>query len=502
MASREVGLCPRSLEDHRLRCRWQASQGILAGVAECVLAGNRVAYLDLMGSADVENGTPMRPSTLFRCFSMTKPVTAVALMTLVEAKRVGMDDPVARYIPSFQATKVVRPEFAEDRDVTGESHERLEPLHQQITLRHLLTHTSGLAYGPDRVSPAEPLKAGNAAEFSYKALVKAVDKGKIKNLREFCDALAALPLRFQPGSQWMYSHGVDVIGRVIEVVSGKPLDAFLREDVFQPLGMTRTTFFVGCDRARDLAAMYLAEKEEALAGEGPLARLRRCDGALPEESRWCERRGRILAGGGLMGSCSGGLVSCLRDMALFVGTLANAGKSPSGRRLLQPATVRSLWRDWLALRSVVGHSMGRRRPLKGWEQGSTIGWNPLGHIRKKDSCLFMGGWTTSWAIYPRWRLATLSMSQSIVYFDVPGWVARRDELDSAVEFAVAQHRRRLAALLRHRRKAIPMALPGETATATNLGKRRSSAQRRAAAEEPELEAALKRLRPSKGGLGA
>lgn len=455
-APAEVGLDSRSLEDHRLRNRWQSSLGILPGLAECVIAGHRVCYLDLMGSADVERGTPVRPSTLFRCFSMTKPITAVAVMRLVEEKKVALDDPVSKYIPSFQAVKVVKPEFAEEWGVTAESHDNLEPPKHHMTLRHLLTHTSGLAYGPDRVSPSESLKANDAAEGSYLSLVEAVDSGKIQTLGDFCDALARLPLRFQPGTRWKYSHGVDVAGRVVEVASGKPLDAYLREEVFQPLGMSRTTFFVGRDRARDLAAMYLAEKEDVVDEDklAAICRLKRCDGSLPEESRWCGHRSkRVIAGGGIMGSCQGGLVSCLQDMARFVSMLANGGEAPCGRRLLQRTTLRNLWRDWLALSSVVGHGFGRRKKLPGWPYGPTVGWNPLGHVRRKDRCLYMGGWSTSWAIYPQTRLATLSMSQSLVYFDIPGWVARRDELDSAVEFGVAQHRRRHAALVRHQRQA-------------------------------------------------
>jgi len=461
----EVGVDPKSLEDHRLRNRWQSSLGILPGLAECVIAGNRVAYLDLMGSADVERGTPVRESTLFRCFSMTKPITAVAVMRLVEDKKMSLDDPVAKYIPSFQGVKVVKSGSEEEWGVTAKSHDHVEPCKTQMTMRHLLTHTSGLAYGPDRCSPKEPLKASSAAEGSYLGLVQDVDSGRIQTLREFCDALAELPLRFQPGTQWMYSHGVDVAGRVIEVVSGRHLDAFLREEIFQPLGMSRTTFFVGRDRARDLAAMYLAEESTASRArrkgddskeakeDEVLCRLKRVDGELPEDSRWCGRRTKhVIAGGGIMGSCAGGLVSCLHDMALFVCMLANGGKVPSGRQLLQPSTMRALMRDWLALSSVVGHSFGRRKALKGWPHGANVGWSPVGNIRKKDKCLYMGGWSTSWAIYPKTHLATISMSQSLVYFDVPGWVARKDELDSALEFGVAQHRRRVSALFRHRNK--------------------------------------------------
>jgi len=377
-------------------------------------------------------------------------------MKLVEAKKISLDDPVAKYIREFQDVKVVKSNSAEEWGITGDSHEHLEPLQTPMTIRHLLTHTSGLSYGPDRVSKDAALKASSAAEGSYLTLVQDVDSGRIRTLKSFCEALAQLPLRFQPGAQWMYSHGVDVAGRIIEIVSQRSLEAFLQEEVLQPLSMTRTTFFVPPGRAKHLAAMYLAEEHpEALKEEPqpdkPLCSLRRVDGWKPEDSRWCGRRKQqVLAGGGIMGSCAGGLVSCLQDMALFLSMLSSEGKMPCGRRLLKASTIRHLLKDWLSMSSVVGHDSGRRKPLQGWPYGPTIGWNPLGHIRKKDQCLYMGGWSTSWAIYPKQRLATLSMSQSLVYFDIPGWIARKDELDAAVEFASAQHRRRLSALGRHR----------------------------------------------------
>lgn len=460
----EVGLDSKVMEEHRARNRWQGSLGVLAGNAECVIAGQRVAYVDVMGRADVERGTPFRASTLCRCFSMTKPVTAAAMAKLVDERKLSWDDRVDMFIPSFKDMKVVKADSSQKRGVTADSHKHVEPCRTPMTIRHLLTHTSGLTYGPDRMRPTDPLKANGAEDHAYLGLCQDVDSGEIRSLREFCDRLAELPLRFQPGTQWMYSHGVDVAGRIIEVVDGRTLDVFLSEEIFKPLGMHRSAFFVGRGHARDLAALYvmeerrgaLAKAKAILADDGcveeEICRSRRVDGARPEESRWYGAP-RIVAGGGMVGSLpAGGLVSCLHDMARFVCMLSNSGKAPSGLQLLQSSTVRGLMRDWLALSSVVGHAFGRRKALKGWPHGPKIGWNPLGHVRKKDKCLYMGGWSTSWAIYPETRLATVSMSQSLVYFDVPGWVARKDELDAAVEFGVANQRRR-AALRRHQLKA-------------------------------------------------
>lgn len=446
----DVGLDPQVLEDHRNRTKWQLSMGIAPGVAECVIARDRVAYLDVQGSADLERGTKMSSKTLFRCFSMTKPITAVAVMRLVEERKISLDDPVAKYIPSFRHTKVVRRQAVKKWGVGPDTPEHLEPLERPMTIRHLLTHTSGLAYGPGRFSREEELKISCPEEESYRPLVESVDNGEIATLAVFCDALASLPLRFQPGTQYLYSHGVDVAGRVIEVVAGMPLDVFLRRSVLQPVGMTRTTFSITRRQADDLAAMYQAEpKEEAekkrrRSSRGPekapeeegqkpfKVKLVRGDGERPEDSAWYGRV-RVLAGGGVVGSCAGGLVSCLEDVALFCHMLLNGGATVSGGRVLRRATVRSLWRDWLKLRSVVGPAVNRDSKLPGWGLGRSLGWSPLGHVRSKDNCLFMGGWSTSWAVYPKWRIATVSLSQSTFWFDVPAWDARRDELDSVIE---------------------------------------------------------------------
>lgn len=202
-----------------------------------------------------------------------------------------------------------------------------------------------------------------------------------------------------------------------------------------------------------------------------------------------------------MGSCGGGLVSCLHDTALFVTMLANGGKMQSGRHLLQHSTVRALWRDWLALSAVVGHGLGRRKPLPGWPYGPKIGWNPLGHVRRKDNCLYMGGWSTSWAIYPQTRLATISMSQTLMYFDIPGWIARRDELDSAVEFGVAQHRRRLAARIRHRFSKARRHQGGKGGTAAGHKGSALSVSRALRAGPRKVRAAARRAAPRQRGAG-
>lgn len=427
----------KALEDHRNRVSWQISQNFVLGMAECVITRDRVAYVDCQGHADQEHGTEVTQKTLFRCFSMTKPITAVAVMRLVEEGKIALDDPVAKYIPSFAHTQVVKPEAAKTWGVTNATRQYLEPQSRPMTIRHLLTHTSGLGYGADRFSIHDKLPARCPVEDSYKPLTEAVDTGRIQSLAAFCDALAELPLRFQPGTRYLYSYGVDVAGRVIEVASGMSLDSYLRQKVLRPCGMSRTTFSINSQTAADLAAMYKADlkgRKNRGPNEAPKVRLTRVDGTSPEESLWFGQP-PILAGGGMIGSLPrGGLLTCLKDMAMFVNMLINSGVAASGRRVLQTSTVRSLWRDWLSLRSITGSS----KRVRGWKIGRTIGWSPLGHVRVKDKCLYMGGWTTSWAVYPKWQVGTVSLSQTMQGFDLPNWKKSRDELESVVE---ALHKR-------------------------------------------------------------
>eukprot|EP00747_Dinoflagellata_sp_TGD_P169242 gnl/TRDRNA2_/TRDRNA2_197730_c0_seq1.p1 gnl/TRDRNA2_/TRDRNA2_197730_c0~~gnl/TRDRNA2_/TRDRNA2_197730_c0_seq1.p1 ORF type:complete len:526 (+),score=80.01 gnl/TRDRNA2_/TRDRNA2_197730_c0_seq1:61-1638(+) len=466
----EAGLDAKLLEDHRQRCQWQASLGLIPGLAECIIGDKGVAYLDLMGRADREQGTPMRPTTLFRCFSMTKPITAVGLMLLVEEGRVSLDDPVEKFIPSFdfRNMKVIKKSSTKkwEEEVSAKD---FEPAERSITLKHLLCHTSGLAYGPDRNHPRKELKAHDPDEEAYLELSQTCDDGNYRTLASFCDGLAALPLRCQPGTKYIYGHSMDVVGRVIEVVSGMPLDRFLREDVFRPLGMMNTSFEVTRGHLSDLAGMYEVKKEfhHPYGNDDFSCKLVRLDGKRPEDSAWFGRQG-VLAGGGMYGSLpAGGLVSCLKDTALFCHMIMSGGKTATGGRLLKQSTMRALWRDWLQLRSVVERTSTLK--VRGWPHGKTVGWCPLGHVRQKDKCLFMGGWSTSWAIYPQWRLTTISLSQSLYYFSVPEWDRNRDELDAVVEENKRRQRRKIAGAARRRLQSVLARRSTPSATA----KRRS-----------------------------
>eukprot|EP00435_Cladocopium_sp_Y103_P053462 s1252_g17.t1 len=205
------------------------------------LPGNATPGAHAKRRQDKEMGKLMTEKSLFRCHSMTKPITAVAFMSLWEEGKLALDDPVHKYIPAFRNMKVVR---------AG----RLEDAKRPITLRHLVMHTSGLGYGPSRERKTEKLEDG-----PYLPLVKRIDSGLIKNLKSFCNELAKFPLQFHPGDRWEYSMGLDVIGRVLEIVSGLTLDRLFRQ-LFRKMGMKDTAFSVSPRKARRQLTAYYVTK--------------------------------------------------------------------------------------------------------------------------------------------------------------------------------------------------------------------------------------------------
>eukprot|EP00929_Paragymnodinium_shiwhaense_P079028 TRINITY_DN41054_c0_g1_i4.p1 TRINITY_DN41054_c0_g1~~TRINITY_DN41054_c0_g1_i4.p1 ORF type:complete len:501 (-),score=98.14 TRINITY_DN41054_c0_g1_i4:246-1748(-) len=372
----DVGLDSAALEEHRERQSEHLKRNIYKGRAECVIVGDKLAYLDCCGKADVEMG-----------------ITAITLLLLVERGLVRLDDDVGKFIPSFYDAKVLR---------KGSRVGATEPLRRHITIRHLLCHTAGLSYGPHREDRQSRQFAHDKAhlkdEKAYEAFVRAVDSGKIGTLAAFCDELIKIPLRFQPGEQYRYSFSMDVIARVAEVASGMQFDVLVRKSVLEPLGMRNTFFFVGKKHLSTLSGHYRGSMKR---GDEKF-RIKRFDGRSAEDSAWSteSRRGAkvLLSGGGIMASCTGGLVSCLQDTAAFAYMLAHGGCSiVSGKRLLQKSTYAMLLHDWLTPPAVVPR-LGK--PMPGWGDAAT-GWTPVSHVQDGGKTLFFGGWTTSWRISER-----------------------------------------------------------------------------------------------------
>lgn len=210
----------------------------LPGVMTLIKRRGKIVHFDKFGLMDIKAGRPMQEDAIFRIYSMTKPITSIAIMMLLEEGRLGLTDVVSRYIPAFSKTKVY----------TGMGVLGLQLTHQQpeMTLYHLLTHTSGLSYGWFFDSPVE--------ELYRQSKVRPFDRDV--PLQTIVESIAEIPLLFQPGTQWRYSIATDVLGHVVQVVADMPLDDFFKERIFKPLGMDETDFYVPADNVHRLAQIY------------------------------------------------------------------------------------------------------------------------------------------------------------------------------------------------------------------------------------------------------
>lgn len=414
-----VGLDPEPFADHYRRSREHLNRGNFPGCAECVLVKDKVAYLNVHGYADIEHKVPTTERTRFRGYSLTKPITAIGLLVLVEQGKVRLNDPLSKYIPSFGHCVVVRKGSRHLDKLTRDDVQHIEPLKRPVTVRDAMLHTSGMGYGPARNDLSKSLRCSGKTEKAYRNLVVAADEDELPDLASFCDAVAKIPLRFQPGTQWKYSYGMDVIGRVIEVASGTPLPQFLRKYVLQPLGMQDTTFAVPPKIAeRDMSANYILKRPSG--AERGVRVLERVDGKKAFESAWVANSPNapsVTAGGGIFGSCRGGLVFSLRDLCHFCFWLASDGVKINGERFLKPSTARSLRTDWL-----------RKRPLRGWDDngGDEIGWSPVGHVAA-DGVMFMAG-VGSWWVDAKRHLAAISLCEVVADVGPYAYNEARDDV--------------------------------------------------------------------------
>lgn len=285
-------------------------EGYLPGWLVLVSRHGRIAHLSTYGERDVEASAPVEIDTLFRIYSMTKPITSVAAMMLYEEGAFELKDPVSRFLPAYGDVRVYRSGSALNPVTT--------PASEPMRIWHLLTHTAGLTYGFHHATPIDAMY--RAAGFEW-GTPPGVD------LAEACDRWATLPLLFQPGAEWNYSVATDVLGRVIEVASGQSLDTFLAERIFGPLDMSDTAFQVPeADRER-LAALYSAHPTTRKAMRNDLMGA----AALSPPT--------MLSGGG-------GLVSSARDYHRFASMLLGEGQL-DGVRLLSNRTLRYMVRNHL-----------------------------------------------------------------------------------------------------------------------------------------------------------
>jgi len=282
--------------------------GRLPGWLMLVARHGEIAHLSAYGARDIASGAPVQTDTLFRIYSMSKPITSVAAMMLYEEGAFELTDPVSRFIPSFGDMRVY------ERGTAAEPVTR--PAAEPMLMWHLLTHTTGMVYGFQHAGVVDEIYRD--AGF-YRGTPRGLD------LAAAVDRLAGLPLLFEPGTQWNYSVATDVLGRVIEVISGRPFDRFLAERIFGPLGMTDTGFSVDAGDADRMASLYIPDVNKR---------------ALPLETRGAEFRTPSFLSGG------GGLISTAGDYHRFTQMLLRGGEL-DGVRLLGPRTLAYMTRNHL-----------------------------------------------------------------------------------------------------------------------------------------------------------
>jgi CubicO group peptidase (beta-lactamase class C family) len=297
----EVGLSSQRLERIGVHFQRYIDAGKVAGTLTLVARQGQIAYFVPQGHLECEGKRPMQHDTIFRIYSMTKPITSVALMMLYEQGRFQLDDPVHKFIPAWDHLRV----FVSGNHPTFVT----APPARPMSIRDLLTHTSGLTYG---------FMERTNVDAAYRKLGVA-DMGKPGyTLKDMVDTLADLPLEFSPGTRWNYSVSTDVLGYLVEVLSGQRFDVYLREHILQPLGMHDTGFTIAEQDLARFACNYERQRD---------GRLQLID--APERSQYRERS--FFSGGG-------GLVSTAGDYFRFTAMLRNRG-ALDGIRLLGRKTV-------------------------------------------------------------------------------------------------------------------------------------------------------------------
>jgi len=297
----EVGLSSSRLARIGEHLSHYVESGKVAGTLTLIARRGQVAYFEPLGHLEIERSRPMTRDAVFRIYSMTKPITSTGLMMLYEQGRFQLDDPVHRFIPSWRDLRVfVGGNYPVYKTAAAE---------RPMTVRDLLTHTSGLTYG---------FMERTNVDAAYRTLGVSDRSKPGHTLQSMVATLAELPLEFSPGTRWNYSVSTDVAGHLIEAISGQRLDAYLREHIFEPLGMRDTGFVIGSEQVSRFAANYERQAD---------GQLKLIDDPAQSQYRQCT----FFSGGG-------GLVSTAGDYYRFTSMLRNRGEL-DGIRLLGRKTV-------------------------------------------------------------------------------------------------------------------------------------------------------------------
>ena len=371
-----VGLSSERLERIGAAVQRSIDEKRIAGAVTLVARRGRVAWLKSQGMMDREAGKPMQTDSIFRICSMTKAITSLAVMMLYEDGRFLLDDPISKYIPQFKNPKVlVKPAFGKAYSI---------PATREITIRNLLTHTSGLTYHWN-ADLGQMYKDANVAHglLAYDGTIG-----------DSVKRLAGLPLLFNPGDRWEYSLGVDVLGYLVEVVSGKPLDEFFRTRIFEPLGMADTYFYPPDNKLNRLATAYTYYPDKGLARfpDSPISE----EGAFSYSADYPSHGPKKLFAGGA------GLCSTAMDYARFCQMMLDGGKA-GNTRLISRKTVELMTHDQIG--------------KIGSDQGFGLGFgvdgvkSPLRELGSPGEFNWGGFFYTAFVIDPKEQMVTVFMAQ-------------------------------------------------------------------------------------------
>jgi CubicO group peptidase (beta-lactamase class C family) len=348
----------------------------LPGAVALVLQDGKPVYERAVGWSDKEAGRKMTPDTIFRIASQTKAITSVAVLALMEEGKIGLDDPVSTFIPTFAESKVA---------VRTDSGVNIVPARRRITIRHLLTHTAGISYGTS---------AEVASLYEAKGLGPAAGQGwytadKDEPICVTMERLGTLPFVAQPGEAWVYGYNTDILGCVVERVSGVPLDQFIRTRITEPLGMKDTQFFLPAGQRDRLAAVY---------SSGSDGRITRAPEGSKGQGAYVDGPRKSFAGGA-------GLLSTARDYGRFLEMIRNGG-ALDGVRILAPRTVKLMTTNQVGtLHSTTGLGFGL-----GFETTDRVGANGLD---PEGAYGWAGAYSTTYRVDPDARLVILFMTQML-----------------------------------------------------------------------------------------
>jgi CubicO group peptidase (beta-lactamase class C family) len=388
----DVGLSAERLQRIHQMIQRHIDAGDITGAVTLVARKGQIAWIDAAGVMDLETKAPMKRDSLFRMASMTKPVIGTAMMMMIEEGKVSISDPVSKFIPEFKNIKVgilQSPGVGRGAGATPPKYYTV-PADRELTVKELLTHTSGLVAGPMGQNAVAPLR-----------------RKPEETLADFIPRLAQTPLEFQPGARWMYSasDGFDPLGRIIEIASGKPLNVFLKERIFDPLDMSDTHHYPTDAQLSRLASVYQ----------------KRADGLVKtpfDQSMSMSSKVYFASGGGL--------ISTVDDYSHFAQMLANGGEL-YGHRLLSPRTVKYM-------ASVhIPDTLPGRAPGEGFGLTVRVVQDAIaGNIRISDGSFgWSGVYGTHFWVDPKEEIVAVMMCQTSIG-------SMRNEFENAVMQAIVK----------------------------------------------------------------